>query len=131
VKLFVDEDTGPNLAKALRTAGFRDIEWVGPRQRIEKSAKDPEWMPTILSDNFMVLSRNYTMLEVEEERRLIIEHRGRFVYLPQQATTLDLLRLVMLRWDWLKLEYDHQSRPFAWRLSAKNRTSRLVIEPVE
>jgi hypothetical protein len=122
VKLFVDEDTGSSVGRALHEVGV-DTWSVSrnKRNRIQPGTLDRDWIPLVAANQRLILSRNVRMLESEEERRLLIESKAAAVYLPQHVGSLSLLRLLLRKWDWLVSMYENQPRPFAYRVTATGR----------
>lgn len=130
MRVFVDEDTGSGLARALSAVG---IETEYPTSKKSSPIKlgdgDDKWLPFAGRQGRLVLSRNTNILQVEAERELLLTHLIGVVFLPQHLDKLELLRLVMKRWDWL-LEVDATvPRPFAYYLGATGRAVRLPVSP--
>jgi hypothetical protein len=119
VKLFIDEDTGARLGRALEAVGA-DAWYVGPakRNRIKTGTWDEDWIPIVSSNGRLILSRNTQMLDSPLERQLLIDNRAAIVFLPAHLTALALLQLVMKKWAWLESVFDNEPRPFAYRLTA-------------
>ena len=120
MKLFVDEDTGSGLARALRAVGV-DADYVGTRRAIRPGTPDEIWLPRAGRENRLVFSRNTGILSAEAQRKLVILHRVGLVFLPQHLSALALLRLVLSRWGRLEAIYDAEPKPFAKFLTANGR----------
>ncbi|MGI8968567.1 MAG: hypothetical protein ACR2GA_05620 [Chloroflexota bacterium] len=72
MKLFVDEDTGLGLAKALISQGNLDVDYVANDRTIHKGTPDVDWIPYVGRCGRLVLSRNKNMLRVEAELQLLV-----------------------------------------------------------
>lgn len=62
MKIFVDEDTGSGVGKALQAVDV-DSWYVGRRFRITPGTVDEVWIPIIAGDNRLIISRNIQMLD--------------------------------------------------------------------
>jgi hypothetical protein len=123
VKVFVDEDTGASLGRALREVGV-DAWVVGRSYLIRPGEKDHVWIPIVAGENRLILSRNSQMLEPQYERQILIDNKAGLVLLPQHVSALTLLRLVLSKWDWLTLVWEAEARPFAFRIAQSGRITR-------
>jgi hypothetical protein len=128
VKVFVDEDTGAGLGRALRAVAV-EAEYVSKSRRIQPGTPDEIWIPWAGKNGFLVLSRNTGILAAEAQRALVIAHEVGIVFLPQYLSAFDLLRLVLKKWDWLETADASESRPFAFQLSPGGRSRRLQLRP--
>ncbi len=124
MKLFVDEDTGVGLGKALPAVGVH-ARYVAKGMPIVPGTKDEQWIPWAGKEGSLVLSRNLGILEAEAQRSLLVVCGVAIVFLPQHLSSFDLLRLVLTRWDWLELVDGTVQRPFAFKLPPSGRSSRL------
>jgi hypothetical protein len=116
VKIFVDEDTGAPIAKALRLV--RVLAWcVGKKERFRSGTKDRDWIPDVTGDNRLIISRNSQMLDDDYERALLIQHNAAIVYFPQPMSPLNLLKLILIKRDWLTRVYENDPRPFAYKVT--------------
>ena len=119
MKLFIDEDTGASLGRALAAVGV-DAWHVtrGKSARVKPGTPDEVWIPLVAGDGRLILSRNIQMLDSPVERQLLIAHSAGVIYLPPHSTSLRLLQLVLKKWSWLELIAAQTPRPFAYRLTA-------------
>jgi hypothetical protein len=127
VKLFVDQDTGPGIAKALRAVNERDIDYPGKDRLIQWGDPDSKWLEYAGGENRMVLSRNHRLLDSPAEVQLLINHRVGIVFLPQHMEARDLLHLVLSRWHWLEQIEANEPRPFAFRVYSRGRTRQIDL----
>ncbi len=129
MKLFVDEDTGSSIGIALKQV-WTDVEWVGnsKHSRIKLGAKDEVWLPFVGTNGMLVLSRNINIVEVETQRDLVVSKKVGIVFFPQHLNKLELLRLILKKWDWLVSIDSIEARPFAFLVSAFGRPTRLPLE---
>ena len=94
MKIFVDEDTGSGLGRALHAVDI-DSWHVSRLQAITPGTPDERWIPIVASDQRLILSRNIGMLDSDHQRQLLIDHQACIVFLPAHLTKLQLLKLVM------------------------------------
>jgi len=118
VKIFVDEDTGSGIGKALEAVGV-DAWYVGPgrRSRIKSGTPDEEWIPEIAADDRLIFSRNVQMLDSDSQRALLIQHGAAIVYLPAHLKKLPMLALVLRKWTWLEFIYANEPRALAYHVT--------------
>jgi PIN like domain len=120
LKFFVDEDTGGAIGRALDAVGV-EADWVAPTRPIRPSTPDEIWLPRAGREGFLVLSRNIAILTTDAEVALLLAHNVGIVFLPQHISSLEMLRLILRRWEWLSWLYDNQARPFAREILASGR----------
>ncbi|TAK22559.1 MAG: hypothetical protein EPO26_10915 [Chloroflexota bacterium] len=123
MKLFVDEDTGASVGRALRQVGV-DCALVARDGFVTPGTPDIEWIPRITRENRLILSRNSQMLAPRFERQILIENKAALVLLPQHLSALALLRLILSRWDCLELAWQTETRPFAFRVALNGHLKR-------
>ncbi|MGQ9677644.1 MAG: PIN-like domain-containing protein [Chloroflexota bacterium] len=99
MRIFVDEDTGSSIAKALNAVGIpTEYPSASKHSPVKTGDDDCKWLPFAGDKGMLVLSRNIAILQVEAERDLILAHKVGIVFLPAYLTRIDLLRLVMKKW---------------------------------
>ncbi|MHB1160908.1 MAG: PIN-like domain-containing protein [Chloroflexota bacterium] len=101
MKLFVDEDTGAGLGRALAAVGVQ-ARYVAKDMPIVPGTKDEHWIPWAGREGSLVLSRNTAILEAEAQRSLLIVCGVGIVFLPQHLSSFSLLRLILKKWEWLE-----------------------------
>ena len=127
MKLFIDEDTGARLGRALRLVNA-DVWVVEKNTKITPGTPDAKWIPEVASANRIILSRNSQMLEPRYERRLLIDNKAALILLPPHLSSLSLLRLILRKWDWLVRIWETEPRPFAFRVSVIGNVTREDLE---
>lgn len=129
MKVFVDEDTGSSVGKALEAIGVEAFYVSASKHSIIKSGDgDDVWLPIAGRNGWLVLTRNIRIIENEAERELVISERVGMVFLPQHLSRFELLRLILKKWDWLKAIDATVPRPFAFSVNPIGRTRR--IDPI-
>lgn len=116
MRVFVDEDAGSGLAKALIAAGIADVDYVGRGRLVQPGSPDVDWLPIVGDRGDVVLSRNRDMLRVEAERACCIKHRIGIVFMPGRITGIETIELVLRVWPNIELINLTERRPFAFRL---------------
>jgi hypothetical protein len=125
VKLFIDEDTGTRVARALHALNIATVDWVGNDRRVRKGTKDEDWIPYVGRGGFLLFSCNVGILESEPQRNLLITEKVGAVFVTSgQLTALQLMQLIMRRWEWLTALDETEPRPFAYLMTIHGRTRR-------
>jgi PIN like domain len=62
VKLFIDEDTGTRVARALHALNIATVDWVGNDRRVRKGTEDEDWIPYVGRGGFLLFSCNVVIL---------------------------------------------------------------------
>lgn len=127
MKLFVDEDTGRNLAIALGRMANVEIDFVADERRIKKGTADEEWLRYVGENGYLAISRNDEILDVEAARRALIASNVGILFLPNRATSEEMLQLLRNNWPWVEHLAEREPRPFAWSVlrNGKRRRRRL------
>ena len=125
MKIFIDEDTGVGVAKALYELKIATVDWIGSGRNIPKGTPDEQWIPYVGRGQFLLLSCNTGILESETQRNLLIQEKVGAVFITSgQITRLQLMQFLMRRWDWLVALYETQPRPFAYLTPINGRPRR-------
>ena len=132
MKIFFDEDNGTGIPRALKLVRVpnAEIHYASNKdnQLIGKGAKDPDWIPLIGAQRFLLFSQNKAMIENEFERRLLIEHRVGAVFLATgRQRAHEVLRMLLNRWEWLELVDATIERPFAYIVPLSERVRRIDL----
>lgn len=99
------------MPKALTLVGydcrnFVDLGWAGK--------PDLEWLPWVGKAQWLLFSCNKKQLIVPSECQAIIENKVGVIYLTNgEEYPAKVLRLLLTKWDTLKLLWDTTERPFA------------------
>jgi hypothetical protein len=126
LKLFFDEDLGKAVPEALRLVGVQ-TDYVGPARPIQKGTADEIWIPRCGREGWLVLSANREILRVQQQRQLWISHSVGGVFLTTgQIRAIDLLGLILRKLSWLDAMDRLTGRPFAFSLSARGQTARIL-----
>ena len=128
MRLLFDENQGKGVPEALRGVGLKEVSYIRRLYRSElqrdpqRGIKDEEWIPLAGKDGWLVFSGDKAILEAEAQRQLWIEHHVGGVFLSHNSgTAVDVLKLVLRKWDWLETIDRNQARPFAYRLNLSGR----------
>jgi hypothetical protein len=131
VNIFFDEDTGGGVSRALRELRLRrvKVEWPrnDPAAPVKKGTFDEDWIPWVGEHNFLLFSCNTDMLSVEAQFELLRLHGVGAVFLSTgQEQKLDVLRLVLNEWEWLVDIWEHQNRPFIYRITINGKKTPVL-----
>lgn len=125
MRLYFDEDVGKGIPNALRGVGVGDVVYPGKynrgrgktQLRVERGFKDWQWIPVVGIDGYLAISYNHHMLDVDIERQLLIQNMDGMVYIMcGREISLNVLRLILQKWEWLEALYETEPRPFAYKL---------------
>jgi hypothetical protein len=121
VKLFFDEDTGKGVAVALKAVGL-PADYVGNSRRFKTSTPDEVWLPVAGKEGWLVFSCNRAILTSEAQREIFIREKVGAIFLTTgQERKLEILKLVLRKWEWLEeIDRDVQ-RPFAFEMPISGR----------
>jgi hypothetical protein len=126
VKLFFDEDLGKGVAIALHSVGVTS-SYVGARRMIRKQTPDEEWIPVAGREGWLVITANRGILRNEIQRDLWVQNKVGGVFLTTgQIRSIDLLKLILGKLDWLEALDSDETRPFAFTLSPSGSTGAAV-----
>ncbi|MBI3979226.1 MAG: hypothetical protein HY331_13665 [Chloroflexi bacterium] len=116
------------MPTALRAVGLKDVDFLQKNGLVTKGTPDKDWLPRVGSQGYLVFSCNTGMLNAEEERNLLVQHKVGIVFLTTgQATGFQMLKLVLHHWGWLET-VDAQPRPFVYKLSLRGRKARVPLD---
>jgi hypothetical protein len=125
VKLFIDEDTGTGVAKALYVLKVATVDWIGNDRTFKKGTADEIWIPYVGRGSFLLLSCNTGILESEMQRSLLIQEKVGAVFITSgEIGKLELMQSIMRRWEWLVTLHETQPRPFAYLTPINGRPKR-------
>ena len=119
-----DEDVGAGIPHALHDVGLdalglhglglggrADVEWLGLGLG---GRADVEWLEVAGKNGWLVFSHNKKMLAVPHEKQAIIDFNVGVVFLTTgEENTVNQLRMLLNRWEVLKLLDTTVPRPFA------------------
>ena len=131
MRLFFDENVGRGVPEALRAVGLTNVGYV--RKQFSKrfhaghgSVPDEDWIPFVGRGGWLAFSSDTAILEAEAQRNLLISENVSIVFLTSgQENAVEMLKLVLKRWDWLEAIDRNQSRPFAYLLPISGRKPKL------
>ena len=116
MKVFIDEDCGTSIPKALKSVRVPCDEIVYPSNRppVRFGTKDPIWIPWAGDNGYLALSQNQKILENPTEFELLRSHRLGVVFVNNgEYPVWQILRMFLNRWAWFE-EIDRQSKPFVF-----------------
>lgn len=131
MKTFFDEDNGTGIPRALVLLRMPDTEVHFPsdkfQQVVRKGTPDAAWIPIAGFNGWLVVSQNKHMLENEAERALLVEHAVGAVFIETgRANSHLVMRLLLNKWEWLRLVDSTIERPFAFVLSLSGKAKRVI-----
>ena len=127
MKIFVDEDTGKGVAQAMSALGMAYVDYVGTGRRIKKATIDEDWIPYVGRRGFLLLSCNTGILESDAQRELLIRENVGAIFFSGQATKIELMRLILNRWEWIRTLDETEPRPFAYILPLRGKARRIPL----
>lgn len=109
--LICDENVGPRVVEALRLRGyealsFHDLGWLGEADAI--------WLPkaALITDS-LVITRDRTILEKDEEMKALADNRVGVVFLTGgQLPTEIMVEVLVTNWEQLEELHNNTPRPF-------------------
>ena len=121
MKVFLDEDNGTGIPKALRLvrAPAAQIVFPGndPGSVIRKGASDLEWLSWVGTNEFLAISQNTRLMDNPLERQHLVDVSAGVIFIGSgRQPSWKVLRLLLKRWEWLQQIDTHEPRPFALRL---------------
>jgi hypothetical protein len=126
VKVFLDEDNGTGIPKALRLVRAPAAQIVFPESDagsiIRKGTSDLEWLSWVGTNGFLAISQNIRLMDNPLERQHLLEVSAGVVFIGSgRQPAWKVLRLLLRRWEWLQQIDAHEPRPFAVRLDFAGR----------
>ena len=123
--LFTDEDIGTSVPRFLRSIGL-DIRCL--IDEMPGGTPDVDWLADIGQRQWLALSCNRRMLNINRKRQAIIQHRVGIVFLTSgQAQRVVLTRLILNKWSWFERIDATIQRPFAFMLPPNGRTHTVQL----
>jgi hypothetical protein len=126
VRLFIDETTGGRIGRALKELKL-PVSFIGRggMKGVPTGSADEVWIPIAGKEHLLVFSSNKEILDAEAQRELWIQHNVGGVFLTTgQGRKLDVVMLILKRWEWFQEIDANVSRPFAFLLPMKGRPRR-------
>ncbi len=126
MRLFIDEDTGGGIARALKELGLT-VSFIGEKgmSGLAKGTPDEVWIPIAGDNRMLVFSSNKEIIEAEAQRQLWIEHNVGGVFLTTgQGRRLDIMILILRKLSWLEEIDATVPSPFAFLLPITGRARR-------
>ena len=121
--LFFDNDIGRGVPDALHSVDIRVLSVL--RRYRRGNTPDTRWLRDAGQNGWLVISCNKDILNVDEERELIISERVGFVFLTSgQDKAREILKLVLAKWSWLERIDREVERPFVFFLGLNGRARR-------
>jgi hypothetical protein len=126
LKLLCDEDIGTRVPKALTLVRYRTMSIA---QKGWTSWKDPKWLALAGNKKWLVFSCNKRMLKVAEERNAIIQNNVGIVFLTNGEEHLPrVLKLLLMKWEWLNYIDENEPRPFAYFLYPTGQYKKQILQ---
>jgi hypothetical protein len=127
VRLFFDEDRGKAVAVALNAVHVPTYFVADRRMPVRKGTRDEDWIPLAGRLQWLVITANKAILEVEAHRSLWLASQVGGVFLTtNQLRSIDELRLLLRKLRWLETIDQQEKRPFAFMLSPNGRTRKVA-----
>jgi len=130
VRLFFDESMGTKVPGALLHIGVPGVEDIERPKRggpIQQGAADPAWLQWVGQHGYLGLSEDTAILQSVALVDLIRLSNCGLVFLKTgQAPRWEVLRLLLIRWEWLQAVERDVPRPFAFVLGRNGRARRVL-----
>ena len=97
-------------------------------QIVKRGTPDSAWIPTAGENGWLVFSQNKHMLGNAAERMLLMQHNVGIVFLENgNANSHLVMKLILNRWEWMRLIDSNEARPFAYMLRLAGGVRRLHL----
>lgn len=123
---YFDENMGGSIPKALKILGLRAISGVSKRYGVGQ--EDIEYLSRAGRRNWLAISADKHMLDVQEERNTIVTERVGVVFITDgQMKRPKLMLLILKKWGWFETIDKEEERPFAFYLYPSGRTHKIQL----
>ena len=121
--LFFDNDIGRGVPDALHSVNIGVLSVLKRYRR--GNTPDTRWLRDAGANGWLVISCNKDILNVDEERELIISEKVGIVFLTSgQEKAREILNLILRKWSWLEKIDREVERPFVFFLGLNGRARR-------
>ena len=123
---YFDENMGGSVPKALKILGLRAIPGVS--KRYGAGQDDIEYLGRAGQRNWLAISANKHMLDVQEERNAILTGQVGIVFMTDgQMKRPALMLLLLKKWQWLEKIDKEELRPFAFYLYPSGKIRKIEL----
>jgi hypothetical protein len=130
VRLFFDESIGTKVPDALDFIRAPGVDGIARPKRggdIQQGAADPDWLQWVGQHGYLGLSEDTAILQSAALVDLIrLSKCGLVLLKTGQAPRWEVLRLLLIRWEWLQAVDRDVPRPFAFVLGRNGRARRML-----
>lgn len=117
MKLFLDEDMGTGIPKALKLVKMPCDSLVYPHASppIRFGTSDTQWLEWVGDNGYLAISADRHILETPGEFDILVAHDVGIVFLDSGGyRSWQVLKWMINRWAWLDAIDRTETRPFAY-----------------
>lgn len=126
MRVFIDETTGGSIGRALKELKL-PVSFIGKKgmRGVPLGSADEVWIPIAGKQKLLVFSSNKEILDADAQRDLWINCDVGGVFLTSgQGKKLEVMMLILRRWQWFEEIDSTIKRPFAFLLPMNGRPRR-------
>ena len=129
MKFYFDENFSPRIARGLNVLEKdKNIEVVNIIDEFGRGAADEEWIPVVGDEEKFVITQDYNLHRIRQQRELYIQYKlGIFIFRPPAKRGFlywDWVEFIIKKGEQVKQKAIHSSKPFGFMISS--RTSKAV-----
>lgn len=131
IKLYIDENISPYLAKGLHfleKGNGDEIEVLSLKEVFGTGAQDEDWIPKVGLEKGVVITQDYNIFRKKPQRELYEQSGvGLFFIKPPSNKGYkywEMVEQIVNRWEEIK-KLVHNRRPFAFACTAKGKFERI------
>lgn len=129
--IYIDENLAPVLSegfnllqKPLNFSLKESIEVKSIKEVFGEGALDEEWIPKLQKGKDCVVTQDYNINRIREQRQLCEQYEiGVFYFRPPSKngfTYWDMLKMLVKHWPEIIKKTDKEKRPFAFKATSKS-----------
>lgn len=135
-KIYIDENLAPQLAKGLNELqqpqnkhDNLDIQVLSIKATFGTGAKDEDWIPKVGAEKGVVITQDFRIQTLRHQNELYKKCGVGFLFFSPPSKTgfayWEMVKLLINRWEDIKLIVRKNEPPFAYRCKAKSKFEKL------